>query len=294
MALPGDAAAAAAAARPGSTRYSTDKYPATAPSPYIIATGPPLPSLSLPPPLPPRMIPSTTQHKTSPFPAATMQPDPSAKTLAASDQQQLRRPQYVRSSSSLSTISTLSSDSSDSLPLPPMPSSTSTTAPASVFSPLQQQPLLPLPQKRKVDITITESEDGQRQSGKGRPFEWSPLPWAAYADVPGDWWLSKVDERLEELAICSDEDEVDDRRGRTGGSRRMTEKEGMICAVYDDEEVETSKVDEEEDEDDDGYYICEEPEEIHEYDSRGRPILKVLTNLNRRDDFYVGRAGRYD
>ncbi|KAK9366795.1 hypothetical protein V1509DRAFT_628551 [Lipomyces kononenkoae] len=205
------------------------------------------------------------------------------------------RPTLSRSdsASSSSTISTASSSSSSS-------SSSCIGRSMSPFS-IGGSPV-------KLDnftqnITMTDEKEGYVVV-KSRPFDWSPLPWT-YTEMPFDWWLKRVDRELEagmdkldgyHIQVDTVQQPHDHHqqqqlleRGSSDGNDA-----GQTADFFNDCDVANASqnsgattaaavhVDgcEGIEDDDCGFYICEEPEEMEqEYDSRGRPILKLLTKF---------------
>ncbi|KAK9387244.1 hypothetical protein V1515DRAFT_89627 [Lipomyces mesembrius] len=128
---------------------------------------------------------------------------------------------------------------------------------------------------------------------KSRPFDWSPLPWT-YTEMPFDWWLKRVDRELEGGMRSFDRDAIEEnerephmeheQNGKAFKTPQIAsfQSTNMATATENNATEAVQAVDLETiDEDyDSGFYICEEPEEIEqEYDSRGRPILKLLTTF---------------
>ncbi|KAK9381582.1 uncharacterized protein V2V93DRAFT_323257 [Kockiozyma suomiensis] len=187
------------------------------------------------------------------------------------------RPQLVRSSSSLSTISSVSSATSEELERRAKTMSPSLSIGGSPIKIADCKHSVLRRQQRAMVV-------------KGRAFDWSPLPWS-YAEVPSDWWLTEVNRKLADFALLADNEQdaaeivEEETRGRSGAP-----KEEMISGVYDDENYEYNY----EEEDDDEYCMYEEPEEIEqEYDSRGRPILRLLTTFKGVIGLEsAGRSGR--
>lgn len=212
---------------------------------------------------------------------------------------EMLRPQLVRSSSSLSTISSVSSATSEELERRAKTMSPSLSIGGSPIKIADCKHSVLLSYRGIGDDTTEkdeaiEDEHRRRQQRamvvKGRAFDWSPLPWS-YAEVPSDWWLTEVNRKLADFALLADNEQdaaeivEEETRGRSGAP-----KEEMISGVYDDENYEYNY----EEEDDDEYCMYEEPEEIEqEYDSRGRPILRLLTTFKGVIGLEsAGRSGR--
>ncbi|KAK9354380.1 hypothetical protein V1505DRAFT_370419 [Lipomyces doorenjongii] len=190
-----------------------------------------------------------------------------------------RPPSLSRSDSALSSSSTISTSSSSSC----------FARSISLFS-IGGSPL----KLGKFTQNITMFDEKDRcMVVKSRPFDWSPLPWT-YTEMPFDWWLKRVDRELEGGMRSFDGDANEEKEREQHVEHEQNRKEfktpqtanfqstNMTIATENNETEAVQAVDLENiDEDyDSGFYICEEPEEIEqEYDSRGRPVLKLLTTF---------------
>ncbi|KAK9374979.1 uncharacterized protein V1513DRAFT_444255 [Lipomyces chichibuensis] len=143
------------------------------------------------------------------------------------------------------------------------------------------------------NITMFDEKD-RCMVVKSRPFDWSPLPWT-YTEMPFDWWLKRVDRELEGGGMRSfdcdvDEEKESEQQVEHEHSRKEFKTQqptnfqstNMTTATEDSatEAVQAVGLESIDEDYESGFYICQEPEEIEqEYDSRGRPILKLLTTF---------------
>ncbi|KAK9242544.1 hypothetical protein V1506DRAFT_547208 [Lipomyces tetrasporus] len=198
-----------------------------------------------------------------------------ASTFAAVDSS-LGRPSLSRSDSALSSSSTVSTASSSSS------SFARAVSPLSIGgSPVKLG---------KFTQNVTMFDEKERcLFVKSRPFDWSPLPWT-HTEVPFDWWLKRVDRELEggRRRVDSDEKESEAEHGQNeydvkarqvAGLQSMNTTSATVNSADAVQAADGESVDDDDD-DDCEFYMCEEPEEMEqEYDSRGRPILKLLTTF---------------
>ncbi|KAK9331159.1 hypothetical protein V1520DRAFT_338449 [Lipomyces starkeyi] len=189
-----------------------------------------------------------------------------------------RPPPLSRSDSTLSSSSTVSTSSSSSSYFARSISSFSISG-----SPVKLG-------KFTQNITMFDEKD-RCMVVKSRPFDWSPLPWT-YTEMPIDWWLKRVDRGLEGGMRSFDRDEEKEREQDVEHEQNRQEfktpqttnfqSTNMTGATENNatEAVQAVALENIDEDNDSGFYICEEPEEIEqEYDSRGRPILKLLTTF---------------
>ncbi|KAK9236276.1 hypothetical protein V1525DRAFT_325882, partial [Lipomyces kononenkoae] len=181
------------------------------------------------------------------------------------------RPTLSRSDSSSSSASTISTASSSSC------SGRSISPFAVGGSPVKLG-------KFTQNVTMVDEKEGYVVV-KSRPFDWSPLPWT-FSEMPFDWWLDRVDRELEASLGKLDLDHIEDthqlqlEQGDEAEHRTDFDSCGTTNATQDVATSEAVHGSESIEDDNDGFYICEEPEEMEqEYDSRGRPILKLLTKF---------------
>ncbi|KAK9317284.1 hypothetical protein V1522DRAFT_30326 [Lipomyces starkeyi] len=191
-----------------------------------------------------------------------------------------RPPPLSRSDSTLSSSSTVSTSSSSSSCF------ARSISPFSIGgSPVKLG-------KFTQNITMLDEKD-RCMVVKSRPFDWSPLPWT-YTEMPFDWWLKRVDRELEGGMRSFDRDVDEEKEREQHVEHEQKRKEFKTPQTTNFQSTNTTPATENNateavqavgleniDEDyDSGFYICEEPEEIEqEYDSRNRPILKLLTTF---------------
>ncbi|KAK9323098.1 hypothetical protein V1517DRAFT_321476 [Lipomyces orientalis] len=198
------------------------------------------------------------------------------------DNMSARPPSMSRSDSALSSSSTVSTAASSS--------SSSSSSFARAVSPLSIGGSPLKLGKFTQNITMFDEKEGCLVV-KSRPFDWSPLPWTQ-TEVPFDWWLNRVDRELEgglRQRFDSDdghekesgvEHEQSEDEVQTRPAASMQSVNTTTSATENSSDAVRAAYGESVDDDKDSFYFCEEPEEMEqEYDSRGRPILRLLTTF---------------